>query len=54
LVEPIAFDVAPDDRVVVTVRQVVRNKSGAVLADQTVTHVYRFAGGLVAEMAIPA
>ncbi|MEU6075508.1 nuclear transport factor 2 family protein [Micromonospora sp. NPDC047074] len=51
-VTPTAFHTEPDGRIAVTVHQVVRDKAGTVLADHTVTHVYRFANGLVAEMEI--
>jgi hypothetical protein len=49
---PTGFRVEPDGRIAVTVHQVVRNRAGETLADQTVTHVYRFAGDLVAQMEI--
>ncbi|MFC0506612.1 nuclear transport factor 2 family protein [Micromonospora costi] len=51
-VEPTAFGVDADGRVAVTVHQVVRDSEGAILVDHTVTHLYRFAGTLVAEMEI--
>ncbi|WP_262287308.1 nuclear transport factor 2 family protein [Micromonospora sp. MA102] len=51
-VVPTAFRAGSDGRVAVTVKQVVRDKAGATLVDQTVTHVYRFVDGLVAEMEI--
>jgi limonene-1,2-epoxide hydrolase len=51
-VVPTAFATEPDGRVAVTVHQVVRDKAGSLLADQTVTHVYRFEGDLIAEMEI--
>lgn len=51
-VVPIACNVLEDGRVAVTVHQVVRDKAGALLTDHTVTHVYRFTDGLVAEMEI--
>lgn len=51
-VVPTGFAVADDGAVAVTVHQVVRDTSGAVLVDGTVTHVYRFAGDLVREMRI--
>lgn len=49
-VEPTRFSTEQDGRIAVTVHQVVRDKTGTVLADGTVTHVYRFENGLVAEM----
>jgi ketosteroid isomerase-like protein len=51
-VEPTAFHVEPGDRVAVTVRQIVKDVQGATLSDAVVTHLYRFAGSLVAEMTI--
>jgi ketosteroid isomerase-like protein len=52
MVTPTAFMPEPDGRVAVTVDQVVRDKAVAVLFERTVTHVYRFADGLVCEMEI--
>ena len=49
-VEPLAIAEADDGGVVVDVRQVVRDRSGAVIADQQVQHVYAFRDGLVARM----
>ncbi|MBO3743060.1 nuclear transport factor 2 family protein [Actinoplanes flavus] len=51
-VTPTAFTTEPDGRIAVTVHQVVRDRAGTTLADQTVTHVYRFSDGLVAAMEI--
>ncbi|WFE40006.1 nuclear transport factor 2 family protein [Micromonospora sp. WMMD998] len=51
-VTPTAFTEEADGRVAVSVRQVVRDKAGAKLANDTVTHVYRLVDGLVAEMEI--
>jgi ketosteroid isomerase-like protein len=51
-VMPTAFALEADGRVAVTVHQVVRDKAGTELAEHTVTHVYRFDDGLVAEMEI--
>ncbi|WP_433075003.1 nuclear transport factor 2 family protein [Dactylosporangium sp. CA-052675] len=51
-VVPTAFTTEADGRVAVTVHQVVRDKTGALLSEHTVTHVYRFDDGLVAEMEI--
>jgi nuclear transport factor 2 (NTF2) superfamily protein len=42
----------PDDHAAVDLRQTVRSPTGEVIADATVTHVYRFADGLVASMEI--
>jgi ketosteroid isomerase-like protein len=51
-VVPLAFDTEADGRVAVTVHQTVRTRQGALEADEMVTHVYRFAGDLVAAMEI--
>jgi ketosteroid isomerase-like protein len=51
-VTPTAFGTEADGRIAVTVRQVVHDKTGAKLADHTVTHVYRLDRGLVTEMEI--
>ncbi|KOX08617.1 nuclear transport factor 2 family protein [Micromonospora profundi] len=51
-VTPTAYAAEADGRVAATVHQVVRDKTGATLADHTITHVYRFNDGLVAEMEI--
>jgi nuclear transport factor 2 (NTF2) superfamily protein len=51
-VTPTAFESEPDGRVAVRVRQVVRDKAGVEVANNTVTHVYRFTGDAVAEMEI--
>jgi hypothetical protein len=46
-VVPIAFTVAPDGSTAVTDDQTVDSIQGERLARETVTHVYRFAGGRV-------
>ena len=51
-VEPLGFRREQDGRVAVAVRQVVRDLAGSVVAEGRVTHVYRFAGGLVRDMEI--
>jgi hypothetical protein len=51
-VEPRAFIPEPDGRVAVDVRQVVRDRAGALLKDEMVRHVYRIEGGLVRAMEI--
>ncbi|MEU0550780.1 nuclear transport factor 2 family protein [Micromonospora sp. NPDC005979] len=51
-VTPTAFSTEADGRIAVTVHQVVHDKAGAKIANHTVTHVYRFDRGLVAEMEI--
>ncbi|GAA1114886.1 hypothetical protein GCM10009630_10350 [Kribbella jejuensis] len=51
-VVPTAFTTEADGRTAVTVHQVVRDKTGNVLSDHQVLHIYRFANGLVAQMEI--
>jgi len=51
-VEPVDFWREQDGRVAVTVRQVVRDPAGTVIAEGDVEHVYRFADGLVQDMEI--
>jgi len=51
-VEPRSFALAPDGRVVVDVHQVVRDPSGALLADHMVQHVYRVRDGLIEHMEV--
>jgi ketosteroid isomerase-like protein len=51
-VDPEEFATAPDGRIIATARQVVRDKSGAVVTDRYVQHVYRFRDGLVDHMEI--
>jgi ketosteroid isomerase-like protein len=41
-VEPVEITIAHDGRVAVLVHQVVRSADGELLADQRVTHLYRF------------
>jgi ketosteroid isomerase-like protein len=53
-VEPVRVAETPDGRVVVDVHQVVRERSGALLVDQMVRHVYRMRDGLVTSMEIEA
>lgn len=52
VVVPTEFHTEDDDRVTVTVRQVVRTLDGSVVADQLVKHVYRFNVGLIVDMEI--
>jgi hypothetical protein len=49
-VEPVQVTLVGDDEVVVDVHQVVRDKAGKVLADQTVQHVYELRDDLVERM----
>ncbi|MGH3848224.1 MAG: nuclear transport factor 2 family protein [Pseudonocardiaceae bacterium] len=51
-VSPTGFRPESDGRIAVAVHQVVRDKAGTIIADGTVTHVYRFVDGLVTEMEI--
>ena len=51
-VEPRAFAAEATGHVVVDVHQVVRDRSGNVLGDQMVQHVYTIADGLIARMSI--
>jgi len=50
-VEPVDFS-GEADRTVVSVRQVVRDRSGATLQDRMVEHVYTIEGGLIRSMEI--
>ena len=51
-VEPVGFRDEKPGVVAVSVHQVVRDLSGAVLVDQMVEHVYRIEDGLIREMRI--
>jgi len=51
-VEPKGIGVLKDGRVALEVRQVVKDRKGAVLSDTTVLHVYRIEHGLIAGMDI--
>ena len=51
-VEPIGFDTHPNGSTVVTVHQVVRDLTGAVLSDGTVEHAYEIEDGLIRKMDI--
>jgi hypothetical protein len=51
-VDPVSFAPGDADRIMVEVRQVVRDHDGTVLSDDVVRHVYSFADGLVARMDI--
>jgi ketosteroid isomerase-like protein len=51
-VEPVRFTLCGDGRVDVEVHQVVRDRAGVVLKDQTVHHVYSFDAGLIRSMEI--
>ena len=41
-----------DGKIHVTVHQVIRDKAGALLAEQNVEHIYQFENGLVQRMDI--
>lgn len=51
-VEPVGFAPLADGRMAVDVRQVVRDRAGAPLADQRVRHVYRIEDGRIRSMEI--
>jgi SnoaL-like domain len=51
-VEPVGFAEEADGRVAVTVKQVVRDLSGAILLDRLVEHVYWIEDGLIRSMEI--
>lgn len=51
-VEPRRLTTEATGHVVVDVHQVVRDRSGKVLSDQMVQHVYAIAGGLITRMEI--
>jgi hypothetical protein len=51
-VEPRAFSLGDDGRIVVDVHQVVRDLTGKVVVDQMVQHVYSMEGDLVRHMEI--
>jgi ketosteroid isomerase-like protein len=51
-VEPQAFTREKDERVRVEVHQVVRDKSGKILVEQIIQHVYKIRDGLIQSMAI--
>jgi hypothetical protein len=49
-VEPKSFAREKDGRIAIDVHQVVRDKSGALVVDQMIQHVYEFRGGLIQRM----
>jgi hypothetical protein len=51
-VEPQNFTTEPDGRIAIEVHQVVRDKSGKILVDQMIEHVYALRDGLIASMEI--
>lgn len=51
-VEPRRVELFPDGRIIVTVRQVVRDRAGNVVSDEPVEHHYLIAEGLVKRMDI--
>ncbi len=53
-VTPVAFAILPDGRIDVTVHQVVRDRSGAILSESAVHHVYRLKGEHIAHMEVRA
>jgi len=52
IVEPQAFTTENDGRIAVAVHQVVRDKTGNLIVDQMVEHVYEIRDGLIASMEI--
>jgi ketosteroid isomerase-like protein len=53
-VEPIAFAEDDTGRIVVTVHQIVRDRTGTLLVDRHLQHVYSLRDGLVSRMEIAA
>jgi len=51
-VEPQRFTSEPDGRIAIEVHQVVRDKSGKLVVDQMVEHVYTIRDGLITSMEI--
>ena len=51
-VEPRSFTTEPDGRIAVAVHQVIHDKSGKLLGDRMIHHVYEFRGGLIRSMEI--
>ncbi len=51
-VAPVRFEVIGDGRVMVEVRQIVRDLAGAVIKDGVVRHVYAFEDGRIKAMEI--
>lgn len=51
-VTPEAIETGADGRTDVTVRQIIKDRDGAVLSDGPVHHIYRFDGPLIAAMEI--
>ncbi len=51
-VEPQNFVIEPDGRIAVEVHQVIHDKSGKLLVDQTIHHVYEIRDGLILSMEI--
>jgi nuclear transport factor 2 (NTF2) superfamily protein len=51
-VEPVSFRLDEAGRIIVTVHQVVRDRSGSTLLDRMVEHAYSIEGGLIRSMEI--
>jgi hypothetical protein len=51
-VEALRIEVDEGGRIVVDVRQVIRDLAGKIKADQIVQHVYQMRGGLITSMEI--
>jgi ketosteroid isomerase-like protein len=52
-VEPLRYEIDDAGRIVVEVHQVVRDRSGSVMADRIVHHVYGLRDGLIKSFAGP-
>lgn len=51
-VEPQNFTIEADGRIAIDVHQVVHDKAGKLLVDQTIQHVYEIRDGLIVSMEI--
>lgn len=51
-VEPKAFRIEQDGRIAIEVHQVIHDKTGKLVADRMVEHVYQFKDGLIRSMDI--
>lgn len=51
-VEPVGFKTGEDGRIIVEVHQLIRDRSGDILMDGTVQHIYRVEDGLIRHMEI--
>jgi hypothetical protein len=46
-VEPVGFSIGPNGEIIVEVHQTVRDLGGKLLADRTVSHIFRIEDGLI-------